>query len=1549
MGRAHPGRTRPRPTPPVARTAAVAATITLALAAGALSMPEAAAAEAAAAANAVAPANNVRQEAGSLSSPGAAGLSAAETPAPESPSAKAQRTGQPVVVEDLTTPTTEVVANPSGSYTMTATSEPVRTQRDGAWLDLDPTLTRAGAALRPAVTTSAVELSGGGTAPLAVLERDGRRLAFTWPTALPAPVLDGASAVYPQVLPDVDLRVTATRLGGFTHTLVVKTPQAARDPRIATLTLGVAGEGLTVVRRPDGSLTAQDTAGAAVFTAPVPLMWDSRTQAAPPTPVGAGAPSGAQSPSGDGGVGASADGFEATDVSGAADGSTADAPGTEASVAPVAAAVGGSTLTLTPDPALLTGPDTVFPVYIDPTWGPTEATGSTWVQSGCKTATNWTTTAWKPGVGYNRWQDCIGIERSYWSIPAGFDVTHKIINNVKFSATEVYSAAFACDAKYAVKLWQAGPIGAGTTWNSMERDPYRRYLTEIPDLGGANQPASGNSPACGNTLADFWIPVDAIKGELWKPSLTFSLTGPESSSTTNNGFKRFDRKTTLIIDYNTLPGSPGDRNAEPRPYVNVLENGVPKLVERQGCLDGTPSTPGYLGRSATTQGLTLWAVPWDPDGQLVRAHFAVSADTNGSPAVATATTGLGPNQQWAGAPINLALQDGRTYWWSVKSIDSTGTESNWAPSCRFTVDHTTPATTAITSEAFPAIGSGTPPTGWAGDPATFTVSGSDTGSGIAFYEWAINNAIPTGTGSGSRVPANPDGSATISLPQVPRWGGNTLYVQAVDKAGNRSVQPKAYSFYAPFKPGTEAVRGDVDGDKSADLVTTGPDGGLYRYSTTHPDTATMVSDGPNSPDGGTWANVQTSHRGTAGELVDGLWAHPAGSATLYRYGSKAVAAPIGGTHYFTRADFADVQRPTACTGDCAGYNPAAKWSNTTQILAIGDADKPENALDGSQNFFDLLTLETGPDGHQQLWLFTASTIDNLVEARKLSSAGWDNVTLIAPGDTTGDKLPELWVRDNTTGTVYQYASHLTGTTGDVARYADHTARTVVARGLTASEYPVLSSDGDFEKDGYADLWGIAPDGRIALFPGKAPDNAGAFGPVRTIRSSTTPGWATCDGGLCGPILAKYRSLRGNPVTGVATPTTITPDGAGRYAHLTDGTSIYWHPDTGAHAIGGWIYNKWAEIGWETSYLGYPTSDQLPTGVDGGYYNTFAGHGAIYSSNASGAHIVHGEIYNRYRTAGGPAALGYPFQDETTAPDGVGKYNHFGTGSIYWHPTSGAHAVSGWIHTKWAELGYEQGLGYPTTSELATTDGTGRYNHFTNNASIYSTQATGAHAVTGNIRNKWAELGWEKSALGYPVSDEAAAANSGRFSDFQQGSVYWHPTHGAHAVTGWIHTKWTELGRENGTLGYPTTDQLTTPDGTGTYNHFANNASIYSTATTGAHAIAGNIRTKWAALGWETGLGYPTTDEATAPDGVGRYNHFRRPADTANTASIYWTPTTGAHNIRGAIRTAWAQNGWEAGRFGYPTTDEYTVTSGNRNDFQHGWIAHNTTTGTITTG
>lgn len=170
----------------------------------------------------------------------------------------------------------------------------------------------------------------------------------------------------------------------------------------------------------------------------------------------------------------------------------------------------------------------------------------------------------------------------------------------------------------------------------------------------------------------------------------------------------------------------------------------------------------------------------------------------------------------------------------------------------------------------------------------------------------------------------------------------------------------------------------------------------------------------------------------------------------------------------------------------------------------------------------------------------------------------------------------------------------------------------------------------------------------------------------------------------------------------------------------------------------------------------------------------------YNSQMHDAFEIHGDIYRKWVELGG-LQWGLPSTDELTTSRGDGRFNFFnnGSASIHWNPRTGAHAVWGDILQKWAQLNWENGLlGYPVTDETITPDGIGRFNHFENGGSIYWTPDTGANAVWGDIRKRWEGLGWERSYLGYPTSDEVDFPEGGRANTFQNGGIYWWPDTGA---------------------------------------------------------------------------------------------------------------------------------------------------------------------------
>ncbi|QNJ55343.1 lysin A [Gordonia phage LittleFella] len=99
-----------------------------------------------------------------------------------------------------------------------------------------------------------------------------------------------------------------------------------------------------------------------------------------------------------------------------------------------------------------------------------------------------------------------------------------------------------------------------------------------------------------------------------------------------------------------------------------------------------------------------------------------------------------------------------------------------------------------------------------------------------------------------------------------------------------------------------------------------------------------------------------------------------------------------------------------------------------------------------------------------------------------------------------------------------------------------------------------------------------------------------------------------------------------------------------------------------------------------------------------------------------------------------------------------------------------------------------------------------------NAHIYFHPSTGAHAIPhGGLFEAYAEFGFERGELGYPVRDFTKLAD-GAVMAFQGGVLYKKDSKPAAYVKGVIGQRWAKEGYEKGPLGYPTTLEI--PNGTG---------------------------------------------------------------------------------------------------------------------------------------
>ena len=242
----------------------------------------------------------------------------------------------------------------------------------------------------------------------------------------------------------------------------------------------------------------------------------------------------------------------------------------------------------------------------------------------------------------------------------------------------------------------------------------------------------------------------------------------------------------------------------------------------------------------------------------------------------------------------------------------------------------------------------------------------------------------------------------------------------------------------------------------------------------------------------------------------------------------------------------------------------------------------------------------------------------------------------------------------------------------------------------------------------------------------------SFYPVRYAYA-----WST-EGSIPMTIDKKYEEVKGilgNPTS----PETTCPDGIGRFRHYQYGSIYKQSPEKEPFEIHGPIFAKWASLGYERSFLGYPKTDECNSLAPNSKYQRFIWGTMCWFPGQTEAFEVHGAILNRWgQLDWEKGLLGFPITDETATTDGIGRYNHFRNGSIYWKPSVSAHEIYGSIKNYWVSKGSESNpdLGYPISGELFTKAGSkNRYNDFENGVLVWeqtTNTVTSLQKTTGTI-------------------------------------------------------------------------------------------------------------------------------------------------------------------------------------------------------------------------
>lgn len=286
-------------------------------------------------------------------------------------------------------------------------------------------------------------------------------------------------------------------------------------------------------------------------------------------------------------------------------------------------------------------------------------------------------------------------------------------------------------------------------------------------------------------------------------------------------------------------------------------------------------------------------------------------------------------------------------------------------------------------------------------------------------------------------------------------------------------------------------------------------------------------------------------------------------------------------------------------------------------------------------------------------------------------------------------------------------------------------------------------------------------------------------------------------------------------------------------------------------------------------------------------------------------VVKGGILEQYTAVGGQNKLGWPLMNEACGLKGNACFQDFQYGSIYWTPEQNkAYTILGGMKYKWDSLGKEwSSLGYPISNEVYTARGV--VQTFQNGKILYI--GSTFYAISDNMNIS------DYSYLGNPTGDTVCGIrDNGCYQTLTKGTLYWSKQSGSHPIFGGMYQRWSETGKEWGSLGYPTAaEQYNSKN---TIQNFEKGTLVFS--KNGNFITTPNLKY----LENFIYLGNPKSDSYCGIKDEGCYQKF-------DNGYIYVSKNTGANAIIGGIYERWSTTGKEWGSLGYPTTSEFTDANG----------------------
>lgn len=259
------------------------------------------------------------------------------------------------------------------------------------------------------------------------------------------------------------------------------------------------------------------------------------------------------------------------------------------------------------------------------------------------------------------------------------------------------------------------------------------------------------------------------------------------------------------------------------------------------------------------------------------------------------------------------------------------------------------------------------------------------------------------------------------------------------------------------------------------------------------------------------------------------------------------------------------------------------------------------------------------------------------------------------------------------------------------------------------------------------------------------------------------------------------------------------------------------------------------------------------------------------------------LEDKFAKLGGASAVGKPVAGPQVFADGVSYLQEYGSVVIFYNPAYGAVSIDQAIYAKWkspsvSALKASSGviirdyLGFPVSDSFSTVESGGTAAYFERGMIVVRANQQ-AYVVYGPIYEHYRRLGdigdaSDSLVVGLPASDEQPTASGGRMSQFDAGDIYWTAETGAREIHGAIRDRWLAMGGPESVLGFPTSDECPVMSGSnqvGRFNRFANGGFIYWSSSTGAWDVYGAIYAEWSSKGGPLGpLGFPVSGETSTP-------------------------------------------------------------------------------------